>query len=99
MILSQGGMFESAPPEDTFHTPPGSNLSSNPSSSSVGGTPSFRSIVSVPSVLAVVLKATPPLIHLHRAAVQVPNHLPIGMAVFAFKQRLMAEREMTEGDH
>ena len=30
---------------------------------------------------------------------QVPDCLPIGMAVFAFKQQLIAEREMSEGDY
>ena len=37
IILSCGDMFEPAAPEETFHTPPGSDLSSNPSSS-IGGT-------------------------------------------------------------
>ena len=51
------------------------------------------------SVLAVVPRVAPPLTHLHHAAVQVPDPLPIGMAVSAFEQQLIAEREMSEGDH
>ena len=38
IILTRSDMFEPAVPEETFHTPPGSDSSSNPSSSSVGGT-------------------------------------------------------------
>ena len=38
IILTRGDMFEPAVPEETFHTPPGSDSSSNPSSSSVGST-------------------------------------------------------------
>ena len=52
----------------------------------------------MPSVLAVVLKAVHRLTRLRRAVAQVPDRLPIGMAVSAFEQRLIAEREMPEGD-
>ena len=38
IILTRGDMFEPAAPEETFHTPPGSDSLSNPSSSSAGGT-------------------------------------------------------------
>ena len=38
IILTHGDMFEAAPAEETFHTPPSSDSSSNPSSSSVGST-------------------------------------------------------------
>ena len=38
IILFHGDMFEVAPTEETFHTPPGSDLSSHPSSSSIGST-------------------------------------------------------------
>ena len=51
IILSRGDMFELAVPEETFHTPPGSDLSSNPSSSSVGGT--LIKIVEDPIIISV----------------------------------------------
>ena len=38
IIIGRGDMFEPAVPEETFHTPPGSDSSSNPSSSSAGST-------------------------------------------------------------
>ena len=52
----------------------------------------------MPFVLAVVLKVVHRLTRLRRVAAQVPDRLPIGMAVSAFEQRLIAEREMSEGD-
>ena len=52
----------------------------------------------MPSVLAVVLKAVHRLTRPRHVVAQVPDRLPIGMAVSAFEQRLIAEREMPEGD-
>ena len=50
------------------------------------------------SVLAAVLKVTHHLTHLHHAVAQVLDRLSIGMAVSAFEQQLITEREMSEGD-
>ena len=38
------------------------------------------------------------LTHLRHVAAQVPDRLPIGMAVSAFEQWLIVEGEMSEGD-
>ena len=57
-----GNMFKAAPAEETFHTPPGSNLSSQPSSSSVGSTlvETIKELIVMPVENAVAIPVMDP---------------------------------------